>query len=84
MLSSTHHGDFVVTGDNIHLATDCAFGEKGLAHSYRDHKTDVHFVTPDVDMPQRVERETIFSEHKSHRKRSIPAATKLKYYEGRG
>jgi hypothetical protein len=46
----------IVTGDNIHLATDCAFGEMGSAYSYRDYEADgLHCVTPAVDMPQRVE-----------------------------
>ena len=45
----------VVTGDNIHLATDCAFGEMESAYSYRDYEADgLHCVTPAVDKPQRV------------------------------
>ena len=46
----------VVTGDNVHLAMDCAFGEDESAYSFRDHETDgLHCVTPAVDKPRRVE-----------------------------
>ena len=57
---STSGGTAVaITGDNLHLATDCAFGQPETAlaaYSYRDRETDALVcVTPAVDRPQRVE-----------------------------